>query len=140
MRCRTLLLSALLVTSTCGFSTIPPLAVSKLQEQQQQRSKLFPPQLLALHRGTSKINGIPRSVQNDTTDSHHHRHLTIEEVTPKKKPPSYRELLLFTTTTMLIWLSEPLLSIVDTTVVGLTQSDSVLQLVSVDSVTFFFCR
>ncbi|KAG7349254.1 MATE efflux family protein [Nitzschia inconspicua] len=34
--------------------------------------------------------------------------------------PSYRRLIVFTATTILIWLSEPLLSLVDTTIVGLT--------------------
>lgn len=34
--------------------------------------------------------------------------------------PSFRRLLIFTTTTIIIWLSEPLLSLVDTTVVSLT--------------------
>jgi Na+-driven multidrug efflux pump len=36
--------------------------------------------------------------------------------------PSYRRLIVFTATTILIWLSEPLLSLVDTTIVGLTSS------------------
>jgi putative MATE family efflux protein len=50
--------------------------------------------------------------------------------------PSYRQLLVFTATTVLIWLSEPLLSLVDTTVVGLTQgSDAVVQLASLGPAT-----
>ena len=50
--------------------------------------------------------------------------------------PAYRELLVFTFTTMLIWLSEPLLSLVDTTVVGLTQgSRAVTQLASLGPAT-----
>jgi Na+-driven multidrug efflux pump len=34
--------------------------------------------------------------------------------------PSYRQLIVFTATTILIWISEPLLSLVDTTIVGMT--------------------
>jgi Na+-driven multidrug efflux pump len=50
--------------------------------------------------------------------------------------PTYRRLLLFCSTTFLIWLSEPLLSLVDTTVVGLTQgSKSVIQLASLGPAT-----
>jgi Na+-driven multidrug efflux pump len=36
--------------------------------------------------------------------------------------PSYKKLLMFTATTIVIWLSEPLLSLVDITVVGMTSS------------------
>jgi len=43
--------------------------------------------------------------------------------------PTYRKLLIFGASTVAIWLSEPLLSLVDTTVVGLMSSgDRVLQL------------
>lgn len=50
--------------------------------------------------------------------------------------PSYRRLLIFSGTTLLIWLSEPLLSLVDTTVVGLTQGRlAVTQLASLGPAT-----
>jgi MatE len=49
--------------------------------------------------------------------------------------PSYRKLLVFCSTTVLIWLSEPLLSLVDTTVVGWTQQNAVLQLASLGPAT-----
>jgi Na+-driven multidrug efflux pump len=38
--------------------------------------------------------------------------------------PSYRRLIVFTATTILIWLSEPLLSLVDTSIVGLTAASN----------------
>ena len=51
--------------------------------------------------------------------------ITTTEVSPSAtKPsthlPSYRQLIVFTATTILIWISEPLLSLVDTTIVGMT--------------------
>ena len=50
--------------------------------------------------------------------------------------PTYRQLLVFMSTTVLIWLSEPLLSLVDTTVVGLTQGGAaVTQLASLGPAT-----
>jgi Na+-driven multidrug efflux pump len=36
--------------------------------------------------------------------------------------PSYKELIIFTATTILIWISEPLLSLVDTAIVGMTSA------------------
>jgi Na+-driven multidrug efflux pump len=47
--------------------------------------------------------------------------------------PSYRTMLLFISTTILIWLSEPLLSLVDTTVVG--QYANVIQLAALGPAT-----
>jgi Na+-driven multidrug efflux pump len=55
--------------------------------------------------------------------------------------PSYRQLLLFSGTTVLIWLSEPLLSLVDMTIVGSmsrTSSSSVRQLASLGPATVLF--
>ncbi|CAB9512314.1 Mate efflux family protein [Seminavis robusta] len=49
--------------------------------------------------------------------------------------PSYRELFVFTATTILIWISEPLLSLVDTTVVGLTQRNAVVQVAALGPAT-----
>mmetsp|Transcript_22229 Transcript_22229/g.33944 ORF Transcript_22229/g.33944 Transcript_22229/m.33944 type:complete len:454 (-) Transcript_22229:415-1776(-) len=49
--------------------------------------------------------------------------------------PSYKTLVVFASTTILIWLSEPLLSLVDTTVVGLTQKNAVMQLASMGPAT-----
>jgi len=49
--------------------------------------------------------------------------------------PSYKTLLLFTCTTILIWISEPLLSLVDTTVVGLTQANAVVQVAAMGPAT-----
>ena len=54
--------------------------------------------------------------------------------------PSYRQLLAFTATTILIWLSEPLLSLVDTTIVGLTASakSAVIQIAALGPATTLF--
>jgi Na+-driven multidrug efflux pump len=69
----------------------------------------------------------------------------IQKIKPKKKSndtnssiyqngiPSYRTTLLFISTTILIWLSEPLLSLVDTTVVG--QYSNVIQLAALGPAT-----
>ena len=48
--------------------------------------------------------------------------------------PSYKAILLFVSTTILIWLSEPLLSLVDTTVVG-QQSNAVMQMAALGPAT-----
>jgi Na+-driven multidrug efflux pump len=47
--------------------------------------------------------------------------------------PSYRTLLVFSSTTILIWLSEPLLSLVDTAVVGMAAGGSVSAVVQLAS-------
>ena len=54
--------------------------------------------------------------------------------------PSYRQLGVFTATTILIWLSEPLLSLVDTTIVGLTASaqSAVVQIAALGPATTLF--
>lgn len=54
--------------------------------------------------------------------------------------PSYRTLLVFTATTVLIWLSEPLLSLVDTTIVGMTApvSSAVVQIAALGPATTLF--
>jgi MatE len=55
--------------------------------------------------------------------------------------PSYRSLIVFTVTTILIWLSEPLLSLVDTAIVGLTAASgtsSVVQIAALGPATTLF--
>ena len=49
--------------------------------------------------------------------------------------PSYKKLVMFTATTILIWISEPLLSLVDTTVVSLTQTNAVVQVAALGPAT-----
>lgn len=57
-------------------------------------------------------------------------------VKKSQKVPTYSKLIKFCATTVLIWLSEPLLSLVDTTVVGWTQgAKSVVQLASLGPAT-----
>ena len=54
--------------------------------------------------------------------------------------PSYKSLIVFISTTILIWLSEPLLSLVDTTIVGLTtkSSKAVLQIAALGPATTLY--
>ena len=58
----------------------------------------------------------------------------------EKETLSYRNLIVFTVTTILIWLSEPLLSLVDTTVVAMTASprSAVLQIAALGPATTLF--
>jgi len=57
----------------------------------------------------------------------------------KQVVPTYQRLFVFASTTMLIWLSEPLLSLVDTTVVGMTQGhQAVVQLAALGPATTLF--
>jgi hypothetical protein len=51
--------------------------------------------------------------------------------------PSYRQLSIFLATTVLIWLSEPVLSLVDTTVVGLGKN-AIVQLASIGPATTLY--
>lgn len=108
--------------------------------------KLFPTLLLlSLTSGTRAFTGTPTSLRRPHAEKSHHctnnswsrrfsasvadswtsEEQNIESSTPTDlektvcdKVPSYPKLLLFAGTTILIWLSEPLLSLVDTTVVG----------------------
>jgi Na+-driven multidrug efflux pump len=59
---------------------------------------------------------IESSASSDNADSDERQ--AVKETTL----PSYRKLIMFTATTIVIWLSEPLLSLVDITVVGMTSS------------------
>lgn len=54
--------------------------------------------------------------------------------------PSYRSLVVFTATTILIWISEPLLSLVDTTIVGMTNSakSAVVQIAALGPATAIY--
>jgi Na+-driven multidrug efflux pump len=54
--------------------------------------------------------------------------------------PSYRKLIVFTATTILIWISEPLLSLVDTTIVGMTTStkSAVVQIAALGPATTLY--
>lgn len=81
-------------------------------------------------QGTSEKDGL--SPQKDDINGHQHAGSSIENVNGSghldaastsessslSKVAPYRELILFISTTIIIWLSEPLLSLVDTTIVG----------------------
>eukprot|EP00522_Entomoneis_paludosa_P012935 CAMPEP_0172446148 /NCGR_PEP_ID=MMETSP1065-20121228/5808_1 /TAXON_ID=265537 /ORGANISM="Amphiprora paludosa, Strain CCMP125" /LENGTH=583 /DNA_ID=CAMNT_0013197197 /DNA_START=368 /DNA_END=2119 /DNA_ORIENTATION=- len=74
---------------------------------------------------------------SSTTEKENQQSNTLSSTTTTTTTvPSYRQLIQFIGTTILIWLSEPLLSLVDTTVVGLTQRDSaVVQLAALGPAT-----
>lgn len=62
--------------------------------------------------------------------------MTVETTNSHDNVPSYKSLLIFSLTTVIILLSEPLLSLVDTTMIGWTQSSSaVMQLASLGPAT-----
>jgi len=65
---------------------------------------------------------------------------TTRSTTDSGLLPSYNRLIIFTATTILIWLSEPLLSLVDTTIVSLTASpkNAVLQIAALGPATTLF--
>jgi putative MATE family efflux protein len=78
------------------------------------------------------------ATNGENTDDTSNSHSSSKDPAPilAADAPSYRQLGMFTATTVLIWLSEPLLSLVDTTVVGLTQgSHAVVQLASLGPAT-----
>jgi Na+-driven multidrug efflux pump len=69
------------------------------------------------------------SLENDSTL------VTTNTDGEESKIPSYSTLIKFAFTTILIWLSEPLLSLVDCTTVGMFASDSTIQLASLGPAT-----
>ncbi|GAX27708.1 hypothetical protein FisN_13Hh195 [Fistulifera solaris] len=74
------------------------------------------------------------SSQEDSTSS-----VSSKESTTLYQLPSYRQLVVYTLATVAIWMAEPLLSLVDTTVVGLTQgATSTVQVASMGPATTLF--
>jgi Na+-driven multidrug efflux pump len=77
-------------------------------------------------------------------------HLSLQEVTLSKNEdssspessslPTFKQLMIFVATTILIWLSEPLLSLVDTTIVGMTcnPQSAVLQIAALGPATTLY--
>lgn len=97
------------------------------------------PNLTPLQQSTIEVAGVPISKTRRLWHGPVGRLLEIKQhltTNTLEKVPSYKTLLKFCATTVLIWLSEPLLSLVDTTVVGWTQgSASVVQLASLGPAT-----
>jgi len=81
---------------------------SRQQQQQQQQQQLSN----VLNR---KIPNNERAKDDDDNDDDNDE---IRLTNETSKIASYREIAIFAATTIIIWLSEPLLSLVDTTVVG----------------------
>lgn len=83
---------------------------------------------------SASINGSSNSNIKSTDDTN------ASSTTDSGLLPSYHRLIVFTATTILIWLSEPLLSLVDTTIVSLTAStqSSVLQIAALGPATTLF--
>lgn len=124
---------------------------------------IFPSTSRLKYRSTIKLNQISQAHQqaeadNDLTNTNLNNNININEKEgesilqdyekenkhdEKKKSgvnvTSYKALLTFVGTTILIWLSEPLLSIIDTTVIGRsTATDVVTQLAALGKFTFTF--
>ena len=81
---------------------------------------------------------------SDTTTSSTPSSNSTEELTAPPSAqdflPSYKTLMVFTATTILIWISEPLLSLVDTTIVGWTNAahTAVLQIAALGPATTLY--
>ena len=67
-------------------------------------------------RSSSRFASIDLQVDNDENDDSENGH--IQPTSPFVGLPSYRRIIFFVATTVLIWISEPLLSLVDSAAVG----------------------
>lgn len=138
LRCRSFLLAVAFATATRAFVT-PPTC---------QRHHVFSPStsssstaLRLPKKGTTGGLFDASSIPLEQSQQQDWNTLQQEEVHDDKTSvlPSYRQLLLFFATTTLIWLSEPLLSLVDTTVVGWApQNGAILQLASLGPATTLY--
>lgn len=83
------------------------------------------------------LSAISSSSDGDATDTPN----TVQsDKSVSEDLPSYRKLIVFTATTILIWISEPLLSLVDTTIVGMTSSakSAVVQIAALGPATTLY--
>ena len=128
-----------LPVTTCSSSASPSDRISILRTTTRSRSALFPPLY------TSSDDTIETSNKKNETSNHDSKIPTNIDAKAEASGdggilPSYKQLIIFTATTILIWLSEPLLSLVDTTIVGLTASakSSVIQIAALGPATTLF--
>ena len=100
------------------------------QRRQQQQScyttrkslSSSPTRLFLASAASNSLSPSAASADDALSTSNSQQTTTVKP--PPDIVPSYRQLIVFCSTTILIWLSEPLLSLVDTTVVGLTQGST----------------
>eukprot|EP00980_Cylindrotheca_fusiformis_P027223 scaffold19424_cov142-Cylindrotheca_fusiformis.AAC.7 len=127
-----LLVALLLVYETSSFSS-PSLRSTELRLNSRRFSHAHPGHLYPLlpqETRRSRLVVLVSRMSNDEVNARPE----IESKAPSDKDingerkkstlPSMKKLLIFTATTIVIWLSEPLLSLVDTTVVSLTSTAS----------------
>jgi Na+-driven multidrug efflux pump len=84
------------------------------RQRQQRQQQQPPPRRIQLLQIKDKTKSNKQTSDLSLSES------TTSPTTAVSSLPSYKELILFTTATMIIWLSEPLLSLVDTIFVGWT--------------------
>lgn len=137
------------VTRCISSTTCPSDRISRSRTTSSiSRSTFFPP----LYTTSDDTLGSSSSTNNTTKelDSDNATHANKETASDSNAEatsdgdggllPSYKQLIVFTATTILIWLSEPLLSLVDTTIVGLTAStkSAVVQIAALGPATTLF--
>lgn len=111
----------ILLVAICVLSETPPQASAFCCTRQRQLvgisvSTLHSPPLWDSRENAEPSSTVPVNAASQTKSKND---APIDNDTPFV--PSYSRLLTFCTSTVLIWLSEPILSLVDTTIVGLTQ-------------------
>jgi hypothetical protein len=89
-----------------------------LSSSRRRRSSQSSDSDTRLSSSVSAADNDPLIVDSMTTSAQASSSSNKKETSKPYTVPSYKTLLLFCSTTILIWLSEPLLSLVDTTVVG----------------------
>lgn len=127
--------------SQVKYATFSPIHASEKSSFPQHRSiKSSYPRLHMADGEGLKVSDVDQSLHSESssTDEHqqidyvkindangyHEKDIQEDKNSSLRKIASYKELILFISTTIIIWLSEPLLSLVDTTIVGKFASNS----------------
>jgi Na+-driven multidrug efflux pump len=108
-------------------------AISTKEEGEKEKDVILSTSLVSTSIGNNNNSTTNGSTATTAVDNSSPNSLGVNV-------PSYRTLLVFSSTTILIWLSEPLLSLVDTAVVGMTGAaggsvSAVVQLASLGPAT-----
>mmetsp|Transcript_1778 Transcript_1778/g.2356 ORF Transcript_1778/g.2356 Transcript_1778/m.2356 type:complete len:558 (+) Transcript_1778:162-1835(+) len=109
-----------ITTSFClPVSTCFALPITQSVSQKNQRLNLLKPQIKHLHRTVSRKN--VKSIRGGESTLKSSSDLTEASIENKPPPqPTLRELIKFALPCLALWISGPLLSLVDTATVGLT--------------------
>jgi len=116
-----LLLSLLSLQSIRAFSSIPSTRLTKYHShyiQHSSLSRLYDASSSTPEDSPNKPPPGTFDFSSFSTSGNAASHSLLKNTDSNNTVPSYKSIIVFVSTTILIWLSEPLLSLVDTTIVG----------------------